>query len=340
MSSCENIWLDTRVSYFPRMTSNAEKDMSLQKVLDMIRSDEFSQRIVKLRRFKQEGNVEQASRIKSNLPAITFCATFEKKRRSDLFVHYNNLLVIDIDELSEETMEHVETCLFEDPYVLAYWKSPSGNGWKGLISLQYPEIAKIIGVVERHRQAFCAVEQYFKSHYGIELDPSGKDITRLCFFSWDTKLVKKEHIVAFEVESVSIKSQWEHKRRDKMVEVKEQVPIARHELVTWAMIEGRSTMHNNQKERNTIEKIYKFLLRKHLSITSNYLNWNKVAYAIANTFHPVYGRKIFMKLCELDGAAHNAKMSEDLIRDAYLEPDKRTEFSSIIYLAEEIGYGK
>ena len=168
MSSCENIWLDTRVSYFPRMTSNAEKVLSLQEVLDMIRSDEFSERIGRLRGYKKDENEELARRVKSNLPAVTFCATFEQKRRSDLFVHYNNLLVIDIDELSEEVMEHVETCLFEDPYVLAYWKSPSGNGWKGLISLQYPEIAKIIGVVERHRQAFCAVEQYFKSHYQIE----------------------------------------------------------------------------------------------------------------------------------------------------------------------------
>jgi hypothetical protein len=87
-----------------------------------------------------------------------------------------------------------------------------------------------------------------------------------------------------------------------------------------------------------LERIYKYLSAKGMSITSTYEDWVKVAFAIAHTFHSTYGRKMFMKLCELDGASHNEERSERLIYDAYTTPDKRSDFSSIVYLAARKGF--
>ena len=329
--------LNISVSYFPNKTSQATQSMTLREVLSIIQSNKFEMLISELRRFKQEGNDELANRIKSNLPAVTFCATFEGRRLSNAYSHYNNLLVIDIDKLDATEMDSVEGCLAKDPYVMTYWKSPSGNGWKGLVPLQYAEGAIDMDVNERHREAFVYVEDYFRTRYQIELDSSGKDITRLCFFSWDPDLVIKDDVSPITI----IVKPKEEKKRKRLPKQEEHVPTQPLETkidLSWKQIEGKSYLKNNPMDRRMMENIYRYLQRHGLSITSSYEEWVKVAYAIANTFHPVYGRAMFMKLCELDGAGHNANKSEQLIYDAYTAMNNRSDFSTIIYLAGKKGY--
>lgn len=72
--------------------------------------------------------------------------------------------------------------LINDQYVMALWKSPSRNGYKGLIRLQYEEPYGDISMHDKHRVAFCAIYEYMLSMYGIEFDKSGFDPTRLCFY--------------------------------------------------------------------------------------------------------------------------------------------------------------
>jgi hypothetical protein len=293
--------------------------------------------ISELRRLKQDGNDELADRIKSNLPAVTFCATFDGRRLSNAYSQYNNLLIIDIDKLDTTEMDRVEECLAKEQYVMAFWKSPSGNGWKGIVPLQYPEEAMNLEINERHRVAFVFVEEYFRTRYQIELDSSGKDITRLCFFSWDPNLTIKNEVYHIPV----IIKPKEEKERKNISKHEEHVPPQPSETATvlsWKQVEGKSYLKNKPMDRRMMENIYRYLQRHGLSITSSYENWVKVAYAIANTFHPVYGRAMFMKLCELDGAGHNAHKSEQLIYDAYTAMNNRSDFSTIIYLAGKKGY--
>ena len=329
--------LNIPVSYFPNKTSQATQSMTLREVLNIIQSNKFEMLISELRRLKQNGNDELASRIKSNLPAVTFCATFEGRRLSNAYSHYNNLLVIDIDKLGMADMDRVENCLAKDPYVMTYWKSPSGNGWKGLVPLQYAEDALDINVNDRHREAFVYIEDYFRERYQIELDSSGKDITRLCFFSWDPNLVIKNDVCPVQI---IVKPKDEKKKNITSKQEEHVLPQQSESVVdfSWKQIEGRSNLKNVPMDRRIMENIYRYLQRHGLSITSSYEDWVKVAYAIANTFHPVYGRAMFMKLCELDGAGHDANKSERLIYDAYTTMNNRSDFSTIIYLAGKQGY--
>lgn len=328
-------WLKIPVSYFPNKIFQTTQQMSLGDVLNTIQSNRFEMLISELRRFKAEGKQDRADAIKSNLPAVTFCATFDGRRISNQYAHYNNLLVIDIDKLSEEEMARVKECLMNDPYVASFWKSPSGNGWKGLLFLSYPEEAQILNVSEKHHEAFLYVEQYFKSNYSIELDSSGKDITRLCFFSWDPELVIKSTASA-----MPIKIEPKQTKPERKV-----VPQPTHNQSShlvkdyaWNQVEGKSTQKNNPMDRRLMENIYRYLVRHNSSITGSYEDWVKVAFAIAGTFHPAYGRMMFMKLCRLDGIDHNEEQSERLIYDAYTTMEKRSDFSTIIYLAGKKGY--
>lgn len=337
MQNMYDEWLKIRVSYFPNKTSQATQQITMIDVLNTIQSNRFESLITELRKYKAEGKQDRADAIKSNLPAVTFCATFDGRRISNQYEHYNNLLVLDIDKLSKEDMVRVRECLMQDPYVASFWKSPSGNGWKGLVQLSFPKEAQILDASERHRNAFLCVEQYFKSNYSIELDSSGKDITRLCFFSWDPDLVIKDDVSPITI----IVKPKEEKKRKRLSKQEEHVPTQPLETtidLSWKQIEGKSYLKNDPMDRRMMENIYRYLQRHGLSITSSYEEWVKVAYAIANTFHPVYGRAMFMKLCELDGTRHNANKSEQLIYDAYTAMNNRSDFSTIIYLAGKKGY--
>lgn len=328
-------WLNIPVSYFPNKISQTTQQMSLGDVLNTIQSNRFKMLISELRRYKAEGKQDRADAIKSNLPAVTFCATFSGRRISSQYAHYNNLLVIDIDKLSVEDMGRVRDCLVQDPYVAAFWKSPSGNGWKGLVLLSYPDDAQILDVSERHHEAFLRVEQYFKSNYFIELDSSGKDITRLCFFSWDPELAIKSTVSAMPIEI-------EPKQTKPIKKIISQPTYSQPSNLVkdyaWNQVEGKSTQKNNPMDRRLMENIYRYLVRHNSSITGSYEDWVKVAFAIAGTFHPAYGRTMFLKLCRLDGADHNEEQSERLIYDAYTTMEKRSDFSTIIYLAGKKGY--
>lgn len=335
MQNMYDDWLKIPVSYFPNKTSQATQQMLLGDVLSTIQSNRFEMLISELRRFKAEGKQDRADAIKSNLPAVTFCATFDGRRISNLFTHYNNLLVIDIDKLSDEDLARVRECLIQDPYVAAFWKSPSGNGWKGLVQLSYPEEVLILDVSERHREAFIYIEQYFKSNYSIELDPSGKDITRLCFFSWDPELIIKDTAPPMPIEIKPKQSKPEKRIVSQPTYSK---PSNLVKDYAWNQIEGRSSQKNNPMDRRLMENIYRYLVRHNSSITGSYEDWVKVAFAMAGTFHPAYGRTMFLKLCRLDGVDHNEEQSERLIYDAYTTMEKRSDFSTIIYLAGKKGY--
>jgi hypothetical protein len=86
--------------------------------------------------------------------------------------------------------------LQQDEYVFAYWKSPSGQGLKGLVRISSWDEKQLD---DHHRQAFHQLTDYFKTKYSIDIDQSGSDYSRLCYACWDEGLVLKEMAKVFEV---------------------------------------------------------------------------------------------------------------------------------------------
>lgn len=325
------------VSFYRNMKSADAKPATIGQVLTTIRSSFYEPQVTTIRQLKAQGKQAEADEIKSNLHAVTFCATFNGRRLSSLYDTYNSLMVIDIDKLPEEEIERVKDCLEACPFVATYWKSPSGAGWKGLVPLNYLNQDKKTDVVEMHHWAFNKLEAAFKSDYDITLDTSGKDITRLCFMSWSPELRLKDTFEMYDVDLEEMKTAKKVRKSNG-----EKVPVLKSsgEPIQWNVVDGQKQgdRTGTSYDRRTLERIYKYLSAKGMSITSTYDEWVKVAFAIAQTFHSTYGRKMFMKLCELDGADHNEERSERLIYDAYTTPEKRSDFSSIIYLANRKGF--
>ena len=66
--------------------------------------------------------------------------------------------------------------------ILAF-RSPSGDGVKWIVAL--PDTNKPDGTAFTYGEFFTILSNYSKKIYGIEADPSGKDICRACFLPHD-----------------------------------------------------------------------------------------------------------------------------------------------------------
>ena len=50
---------------------------------------------------------------------------------------------------------------------------------------------------EDHKETFLAIQKHYENLLNQEIDKSGKDITRLCFYSFDDNLYQNENAKTF-----------------------------------------------------------------------------------------------------------------------------------------------
>lgn len=317
------------VSFFLNVKSDKYSDMSIGRVLRGIKNCAYQKQVINARYFLTLGDTNKYSNAKSKLPAVTFCGTFTKGHKAEECEYYNKLLVIDIDKLEEQDLSYVEESLQNDNHIAAYWRSPSGLGFKGLVHLSYDDSFKDIPLSILHKTAFQQLFAYLLSTYGIALDRSGSDISRLCYMSSDENAVVKNKACAFKVEYSAMTN---------FAKCNEKKTITSVAPKNWNDIYGRATEYkDNVYNRNLVMFVLKKLTKRHLSITETWEDWVKVAFAIASSIHPEKGKELFLQLCRLDGVNHDEEKSERLIWDAYYSNQRRCSIKTIKYLARQKG---
>lgn len=146
-------------------------------VLNAIGVGRWEKRIKQLRECDDEN---EQKKLKNMLPCVTFCGTFNTSRQASNIDVYNGLFMADIDKISYRRKKSLRKELNTDPFVMSYFDSPV-KGLKVLI--------KVNTSIDDHKlYAFSAVSNYFKKVYDISIDPSGKDLCRLCFVSYDPEI--------------------------------------------------------------------------------------------------------------------------------------------------------
>ena len=159
------------------------------KILEDIKSGTYKNAIIYLRKSLADDKKEAAERAKKSLPAFTPSATFKGGRKMEFLTNYNALMVLDIDKLEKEKLQQCKTKISMDNLVFASFVSPSGNGLKIFV--------KVSSDKEQHKETFLELQLYFEELLQVEIDKSGKDITRLCFFSYDPELYLNENAETF-----------------------------------------------------------------------------------------------------------------------------------------------
>lgn len=163
-------------SYFSKPVSNIypKKKIDLVDLYNEIKGSRYIERTKKLREIE---DVKEARKYKAaHFDYVTFSGTFSKRTDKELIEH-SGLLTLDFDHINN--VEELKNKLLSDEYFETelLFISPSGGGLKWVIPIDLEEV--------NHQEYFKAVANYIQSTYGLEVDQSGKDISRACFLPYD-----------------------------------------------------------------------------------------------------------------------------------------------------------
>ena len=162
---------------------------SLPAILEEIRTGKYKHAIVYLRKSLAEKKEEAYNKAKKSLPAFTPSGKFVGGRKLEFLTDYSSCIILDIDKLSAADLQNAKHLANQSEFTYASFISPSGNGLKILV--------KIASRKAEHKETFLLVQEHYEKLLKLEIDKSGKDITRLCFYSWDENLYLNENASTF-----------------------------------------------------------------------------------------------------------------------------------------------
>jgi len=175
-----------KVSIF-RNFNQVVENLDISVILEQIRSGKHKSRILALRELLRQGKTDEYNDAKRSLPAFTPSGLFEGGRKLEFLKEYSGLIILDIDKLMQKQFIATRSRVEEIPNTHACFISPSGNGLKILV--------KVFSRPVYHKVVFNQVKSFYEEQLrnkdqdsAVQIDPSGKDITRLCFVSWDEML--------------------------------------------------------------------------------------------------------------------------------------------------------
>jgi len=163
-------------SFFKAPIKNTvpHKSATLLQIYNAITGDFYKERTDKLRSITDP---RQARQFKANnFDYCTFSGVFTSRNDKNL-VQHSGLMAVDFDHLPN--LEEVRQALLADDYfdTQLLFVSPSGDGLKWIIPIDTSTTP--------HSEYFAAVANYILQTYCIEVDKSGRDISRACFLAYD-----------------------------------------------------------------------------------------------------------------------------------------------------------
>ena len=163
-------------SFFKAPVKNIipHKSATLLQIYNAITGNFYKERTDKLRSI---ADAKLARQFKANnFEYCTFSGTFTSRNDKNL-VQHSGLMAVDFDHLPN--LEAVRQALLTDEYfdTQLLFVSPSGDGLKWIIPIDTSKTP--------HSEYFAAVANYILKTYSIEVDKSGKDVSRACFLPHD-----------------------------------------------------------------------------------------------------------------------------------------------------------
>ena len=170
---------DYKVNYFIDF-SIPVKEMFLSEIFNLVKNGKWKNEIEQMRFAKQIGKDKKYDELKEGLHSFTPSATFDGKRAKNTILEYSRIMSLDYDNLPIEDVNELKDKVIEDKYTLGCFISPSGNGLKVFV--------KIDSEQNHHLTAFHQVLEHYNKKLGFDADKNCKDISRLCYMSYDSDL--------------------------------------------------------------------------------------------------------------------------------------------------------
>ncbi|MFV0140113.1 DUF5906 domain-containing protein [Empedobacter falsenii] len=152
----------------------------IEQIVTEIKEGAYKSQILYLRKSLEQGKLEPYEKAKKSLIAFTPSATFKGGRKLDYLQNYNQIIVLDIDKVEKNKLAEIKQKAIELSTTFVAFISPSNNGLKLFIKVSTNQ--------EEHKNTYNIVKEFYEKELEIEIDKSGKDITRLCFYSYDPEI--------------------------------------------------------------------------------------------------------------------------------------------------------
>lgn len=141
---------------------------------------------------------------KLELPVIMWQGTFSHRADNGL-LSLSSLMCVDIDHKTHEELSTLRTSLMREPWLLAMFRSPSGDGLKVIVKTDNPDMA-------HYKNCYRQLEALFEERYGMKPDNKCEAISQGCFASYDPDIyvnpgvqdLHLEYNPAFDISSTTI----------------------------------------------------------------------------------------------------------------------------------------
>ena len=164
--------------------------MDISEFVTQIRCGKWKNETERYKQLRREGRKEEAARVKANLPAILVAGRCEGGHTKANFLSFSGFLMVDVDHY-EGDLRVLLHKLEQQPWTLAGWVSVSGEGLKVVVKVMAET------QTEYELGAYPAVAARVGELLGVDVDMQCKDLTRMCYASWDADAFLKEDCEVF-----------------------------------------------------------------------------------------------------------------------------------------------
>lgn len=177
--------MESKISFYKNISEKVSTEkMPLSIFLYNVKNGKWEKLAQEIRKISDHNQRQEKKR--EIMPHVTISGYFQESRKVENLTLHSNFIGMDIDDIETE-IESTRALLSTDPYIYAIFKSVSNTGLCAIF--------RIDG--ERHKDAFDAIADYLKNKYQIIVDPSGKDVSRARYVSYDPDLHLNEKAAIF-----------------------------------------------------------------------------------------------------------------------------------------------
>jgi predicted P-loop ATPase len=177
------------ISIFRKFNEVVE-NKPITDILKDIKEGLYEKEVLKIRDLAMADKKEEADNLKKRLLAFTPSGLYEGGRKPEFLKEYSGFIILDIDKLKPDRVETLFLIAVGIEYSYSCFRSPSGLGFKILV--------RVNSSLDQHVNTYNLLADFYEKELGISMDRSGKDVSRLCFMSFDPNLYLNEDSVTFE----------------------------------------------------------------------------------------------------------------------------------------------
>ena len=192
-----------KCSYYANVKSKQNQVITLAQFVTAIRSERWKAQVEEYRRCKAEGKLKEAERIKGSLPGLVSAGVCEGGHSKANVRSFSGFMMVDIDDYEGNIHELIRK-LREFPWVQAAWISVSGSGAKAEVAIE------VDSVEEYEKQAYPIVAQYLSRVLDTPMDMHCRDLSRICYASYDPDAFYKEE----ECAPFPWREEWEKRQQE------------------------------------------------------------------------------------------------------------------------------